>query len=74
MLWLKAWSLGIVEMNFLCLGVKAGNLLDIHLITDKDIKNRSSFAAKIDAVTDAALPLEMGHLVGNGNDTQVIRS
>ena len=65
LLWLKAWSLGIAEMNFLCSGVKTGSLLDIHLITDEDIKNRSSFAAKIDAVTDAALKIEMGQLVGS---------
>jgi len=74
LLWLKAWSLGISEMNFLCSGVKAGTLLDIHLVTDKDIENRSSFAAKINAVSDAALPLEMGYLVGNGTDIQTIRA
>ncbi|MCF7822583.1 MAG: nucleotidyltransferase domain-containing protein [Candidatus Marinimicrobia bacterium] len=74
LLWLKAWSLGISEMNFLCSGIEAGTLLDIHLVTDKDIEIRSSFAAKINAVSDAALPLEMGHLIGNENDIQIIRS
>ena len=74
LLWLKAWSLGISEMNFLCSGMKAGTLLDIHLVTDKDIEIRSSFAAKINAVSDAALPLEMGHLVGNEIDTQIVRA
>lgn len=72
LLWLKAWSLGIAEMNFLCSGVKEGALLDIHLVTDTDIKNRTSFAVKIDAVTDAAQALEMGHLVGS--DTQTNRA
>lgn len=63
LLWLKAWDLGIVEMNYLCSGVKADSLLDVHLVTDRDIKNRSSFAVKINAVTDAAQALEMGHLL-----------
>ncbi len=64
LLWLKAWSLGIVEMNYLCSGIEASALLDVHLVTDDDIKKRTSFAVKIDAVTDAAQPLKMGHLVG----------
>ena len=63
-LWLKAWSLGISEMNHLSSGIKTSSLLDVHIVTDEDIKNRDSFAAKINAVTDAALSLEMGHLVG----------
>ncbi|NQT64111.1 MAG: nucleotidyltransferase domain-containing protein [Candidatus Marinimicrobia bacterium] len=66
-LWLKAWSLGVAEMNYMCSGVKTGSLLDVHFVTDEDIKNRDSFGAKINAVTDAALPLEMGHLVGTEN-------
>jgi len=74
LLWLKAWSLGISEMNHLCSGVEAGTLLDIHLVTDEDIETRSSFAVKINAVSDAALPLEMGHLVGNGIDIQTVRA
>jgi hypothetical protein len=34
--------------------------LDVHIVTDEDIKNRDSFAIKIGAVTDAARPLPMG--------------
>ena len=66
-LWLKAWSLGIAEMNFMCSGIKTGHLLDVHFVTDQDIKNRDSFAAKINAVTDAALLLDMGQLVDTEN-------
>jgi hypothetical protein len=32
----------------------------VHLITDRDIEKRSSFAVKIDAITDAARPLKIG--------------
>ncbi len=63
LLWLNAWSLGISEMNVLCAGMDASSLLDIHIVTDKDIEEGNSFAIKIDAVTDAAKPLEMGHLL-----------
>jgi len=64
MLWLNAWDLGITEMNYLCTGIKSTSLLDIHIVTDDDINNRDSFAMKIDAITDPAQPLEMGHLAG----------
>jgi hypothetical protein len=37
-----------------------GGLLDIHYVTDDDITRRTSFAAKIDAVTDAARALPLG--------------
>ena len=47
-------------MNFLRTGYRTKRLLDVHLITDKDIQERSSYAVKIDAITDAARKLPMG--------------
>ncbi len=32
----------------------------VHIITDEDIENRTSFAVKIGAVTDAARSLQLG--------------
>jgi pyruvate,water dikinase len=58
--WLEGWSLCLAEMNYLRTGYRSEGLLDVHIVTDEDIRNRSSFAAKIDAVTDAARPLPMG--------------
>jgi len=55
--WLEGWSLCLSEMNFLRTGVKTEGLLDVHIITDEDIKKRTSYAVKIGAVTDAARPL-----------------
>ena len=46
--------------NFLKTGFKSDGLLDVHIVTDEDIQNRTSFAVKIDALTDAARPLEIG--------------
>ena len=63
LLWMNAWSVGITEMNALCAGIDPGSLLDVHIVTDKDIKEGNSFAIKIDAVTDAAKLLKMGHLL-----------
>jgi pyruvate,water dikinase len=58
--WLEGWSKCLSELNLIRTGVKTEDLLDVHFITDEDIRRRSSFAVKIGAVTDAARPLEMG--------------
>jgi pyruvate,water dikinase len=57
--WLDGWSRCLDEMNYLRTGYKTDGLLDVHLITDEDIAQRSSWAVKIDAVTDAAYKLEL---------------
>ncbi len=63
MQWLEGWSLCLGEINYLRTGYRGDGLLDVHLVTDEDIKQRSSFAVKIDAVTDAAreIPLRAVH-------------
>ncbi len=58
--WLDGWSLSLGQMNFLRTGYETDGLLDVHIITDEDIKNKTSYAVKIGAVTDAARPLEFG--------------
>ncbi len=58
-LWLEGWSLTLAEMNYERTGYKTEGLLDIHLITDKDIAEKNSFAVKINAVTDSARELKM---------------
>lgn len=55
--WMEGWSLSLGEMNFLRTGYNVGPLLDVHYVTDEDIKQRSSYAIKIGAVTDAAREL-----------------
>ncbi len=59
MLWLEGWSRCLGEINFLRTGYRTDGLLDVHLVTDKDIAARSSFAVKIDAITDPARKLPM---------------
>ncbi|MCD6200977.1 MAG: PEP/pyruvate-binding domain-containing protein [Bacteroidales bacterium] len=60
LLWLEGWSLSLDHMNFLRTGYKTTGLLDVHIVTEEDIKKRDSYAIKIGAVTDAARPLPMG--------------
>ena len=59
LLWLEGWSRCLDEMNFQKTGYRSGGLLDVHLITDKDIAAKTSFAVKIGAVADAARPLAL---------------
>jgi len=59
MLWLEGWSLCLDEMNYLQTGFKTGGLLDVHIVTDEDIANKTSYAVKIGAITDAARPLPL---------------
>jgi len=62
LLWLEGWSLSLAEMNFLRTGYNTGGLLDVHIITDDDIASRTSYAVKINAITDPARPLPMKNL------------
>jgi pyruvate, water dikinase len=59
LIWLNGWSLCLSELNFLRTGYKTAGLLDVHIITDEDIKNKNSYAMKINAVTDAARELQL---------------
>lgn len=59
MIWMEGWSLSLDEMNFQKTGLRSGGILDVHLITDEDIANKTSHAVKIGAVTDAARPLRL---------------
>lgn len=58
-LWFEGWSLCLSEINYLRTGHKTDGLLDVHYVTDDDIENKTSFALKINALSDAAHPLKM---------------
>jgi len=57
--WLKGWSMALSEINYLKTGYQTKGLLDIHYVTDEDIKNRTSYAIKIDSIFDPAYPLRL---------------
>ncbi len=52
--WFEGWSLCLSEMNLLKTGYKTDGLIDLHIVTDEDIKNKNSFATMIGAITDGA--------------------
>ncbi len=58
--WLEGWSLSLSEANFLRTGFRTDGLLDVHFVTDEDIKKGTSFATKIGAITDPPRMLRMG--------------
>jgi predicted nucleotidyltransferase len=58
--WFEGWSLSLSEINYLRTGYRTDSLLDVHIVTDDDIANRTSYAVKIGAVTDAARELPLG--------------
>jgi pyruvate,water dikinase len=59
LLWLEGWSLCLSEINYLKTGYTTPGLLDVHIVTDDDIKGKTCFAVKINAVTDPAHPLKV---------------
>ncbi len=59
-IWIEGWSLCLAEINYNFTEYKIQNgLIDLHIITDEDIKNKTSYAIKINAVTDAARALKI---------------
>lgn len=60
LLWLEGWSQSLSYINHLKTGYKTDGLLDVQIITDEDIKNRTSYAVRIGAVSNAAMPLPIG--------------
>jgi len=62
--WFEGWSRALAEMNYLRTGRPSEGLLDVVLVTDRDIEARTSYAAKIGAVTDPAQPLLLGKEAG----------
>lgn len=66
-LWLDGWSRALDQMNYLQTGCRSDGLLDVYYVTDDDIARNTSFAAKIGAITDAALRLPMkGERINSG--------
>lgn len=61
--WLEGWGQALDELNYLRTGYRTGGLLDVHIITDDDIKNKTSWAQKINSVTDPAREMPMNRQI-----------
>jgi len=57
--WLEGWSFCLAETNYLKTGYPTVGLLDVHIVTNKDIEKRTSYAVKIGAITDPAHLLKL---------------
>lgn len=54
-LWIEGWGLALAEFNKKTTGYASdSSIIDLHIITDEDIKNNDSYAIKISAVSDKA--------------------
>lgn len=49
----------MAQINYLKTGYKSNGLLDVHYITDKDIRDKTSYAVKINSIYDPAYPLRI---------------
>ncbi len=58
--WLDDWSERLARMNYEKTGLVSDGLLDAHIVTDADVKAGSSYAVKINAISDGAHSLRMG--------------
>jgi predicted nucleotidyltransferase len=52
--WFEGWSLCLSEINQSKTGYKTCGLIDLHLITDKDIEMKNSFATMIGSLNNSA--------------------
>ncbi len=66
--WLEGWSACLAEINYMKTGVRLQGLLDVHYLTDEDVRRGTGYASKIHAVTDAARPLRLKE-AGTGQET-----
>lgn len=57
--WLEGWSLCLSEMNFQKTGFSSDGLLDVHLITDQDIREKTSYAVMIGSTENSARPVKV---------------
>ncbi|MBD3225308.1 MAG: hypothetical protein GF313_11295 [Caldithrix sp.] len=58
--WVEGWSLCLSEINFLKTGYRIdGGLIDLHIITDRDIAQKNSYAIMIEARVNRARPLRI---------------
>jgi hypothetical protein len=53
--WIEGWGLGLAELNFMKTGYRVkGSLIDCHIITNEDIRSKTSYAVMIGSVDNSA--------------------
>ncbi len=60
--WCEGWGLSLAALNDCKTEFETkGSLVDLHIITDKDIEKRNSFAVMLDSVNNSARLLKKTH-------------
>lgn len=58
--WLEGWSLALAELNLIHFGYRMeGGMIDVHIITDDDIQQRTSYAVMIGSLENSARALRV---------------
>jgi len=58
--WMEGWGFCLGEINYIKSGYRTfENMIDLHIITDEDIRKKTSYACLINAVTDRARPIKI---------------
>jgi hypothetical protein len=57
--WFEGWSLCLSEMNYIRTGYKTDGLIDLHIITNEDISNKSSYAVMIGSTENSAKEIRL---------------
>jgi len=60
--WIEGWSLCLSEMNYMKTGYRTKGLIDLHLVTDEDIRNKTSFGVMIGNHTNRATPIKLKNI------------
>lgn len=53
-LWLDGWSKALALMNYVRTGCETDRLLDVHIVTDKSIQAKDSFAIMMKSTTESS--------------------
>ncbi|MCF8303412.1 MAG: nucleotidyltransferase domain-containing protein [Bacteroidales bacterium] len=57
--WINGWSYGLDEINYMKTGYYTDGLIDLHIVTDEDIKNKTSYAVMIESKDNGAHPIKV---------------
>jgi predicted nucleotidyltransferase len=52
--WVEGWGMALSEINYFRTGYQSNNMIDLHLITDEDIRKKTSYAVMIGSVNNGA--------------------
>lgn len=57
--WMDGWGRALAKINFLHTGYDTDTLLDVHIVTDENIRTGNSYALKINSGYEPATPLRV---------------